>query len=180
MIEDFPFFKILHTLHEQKEYSVRGLAKKTRIGNATAKTYLDYLFSKGIVKRKIVGRTHLYIFDLASFLTRSIKSAISLAEINDSGLVKELISRYSVTSIVLYGSVARGEDDMKSDVDVLLITRNKTKISSLKSERKLRRELTVLSYTLPEWRIKSREDKVFYDRIIVEGVPLYGEIPMIT
>lgn len=175
MIEKYALFKVIAKLREG-EHSVRELAEKAGVGVATSKTHLDYLLSKGIVKKRVVGRNHFYTFDLSNFMARHIKIIFSLAEINESGIVKELISRYPVNSIVVYGSVARGEDDPKSDVDILVITRRRTRIS-LKS--KLKRELTILAYTLPEWRKKSKEDKVFYDRIIVDGIPLYGEIPIV-
>jgi len=177
MIEKYTLFKIVSNLKDG-EYSVRGLAEKAGIGVATSKAYLDYLFLKGIVKRKIVGRSHLYSLDTSSFLAKSIKILISLYELNESCIVKELISKYPINSIILYGSVARGEDDSKSDIDILIISHRKIKIS-LKSERKLSRELSLIVYTLPEWKKKAREDKVFYDRAIVDGIPLYGEIPVV-
>ena len=177
MIEKYTLFRIVSNLRDG-EYSVRGLSNKAGIGVATSKTYLDYLLSKGIVKRKIVGRSHLYSLDSTSFLARSIKTLISLYELNESGIVKELVTKYPINSIILYGSVARGEDDSKSDVDILIISHRKIRIS-LKSERKLNRELSLIVYTLPEWKKKAREDKVFYDRVIVDGIPLYGEIPVV-
>ncbi|MBI5060919.1 MAG: nucleotidyltransferase domain-containing protein [Candidatus Aenigmarchaeota archaeon] len=180
MIEKFPLLKILNVLRDQKEYSIRGIAKKTGIGVATAKTYMDYLSSKKIMKKKVVGRSHFYSFDISNFLAKSIKVTFSLSEINESGIVSELLAKCPITSIVLYGSVARGEDDLGSDIDMLIITRKKHKIASLRSEKKLKRELALLSYTMQEWRSKSKEDKVFYDRVIIDGIPLYGEMPVMS
>ena len=87
MIEKYILFKIVSTLRDG-EYSVRGPSDKAGIGVATSKTYLDYLLSKGVVKRKIIGRSHLYSLDSTSFLARSIKTLISLYELNESGIVK--------------------------------------------------------------------------------------------
>ncbi|MDI6720848.1 MAG: nucleotidyltransferase domain-containing protein [Candidatus Aenigmarchaeota archaeon] len=179
MIEKYALFRAIDGLRDQNEYSIRGLAKKTGIGIATAKVCLDYLFSKDMVKRKIVGKSHIYSFDTANYLTRYTKILFSLIEINDSSIVKEIVARYPVNSIVLYGSAARGEDDTKSDIDILVISRKKISMP-LKSEKNLKREVTLLIYTLPEWRRKSKEDKVFYDRIIIDGIPLYGDIPIVS
>ncbi len=179
MKKKYPILKAIDALRDMSEHSVRGLAEKAGIGVSTAKTFLDYLFSQGIVKKKVIGRSHLYKIDTSNFLARHLKILFSLSELNDSGLVSEL-KKYPINSIVLYGSVARGEDDMKSDVDILIVTRKKSKITPLKAEQKLRRELTILAFTLPEWRMKAREDKVFYDRIITDGIPLVGNIPIVS
>ena len=177
MIEKYTLFKIVSRLRDG-EYSVRGLSDRAGIGVATSKSYLDYLLLKGVVKRKIVGRSHLYSFDTSSFLARSLKTLVSLYELNEAGIVKELVTKYPINSVILYGSAARGEDDSKSDIDILIISRREIKVS-LKSERKLNREPSFIVYTLPEWKKKAREDKVFYDRVIVDGIPLYGEIPVV-
>ncbi len=178
MIEKYALFRVLAGLRKG-EGSVRGIASKSGVGVTTSKVCLDHLFSKGMVKRKVVGRSHLYSFDLSNFLARHLKVLMSLIEIHDSGLVKELVSRYPVSAIILYGSVARGEDDVHSDVDVLVISRRKIRVSLLKSEKSMDRELAITVYTLPEWRRKSREDKVFYDRVMIDGLSLYGELPAV-
>lgn len=178
MIEKYALFRVLRGLLDGED-SIRGIAEKSGVGVTTSKMCLDYLLSKAMVKRNIIGRSYFYSFNLSNFLARHIKVLLSLYEINDSGIVNELVSEYPVSSIILYGSVARGEDDARSDIDILVMSRKKTRISSLKAERKLGRELTILTYTLLEWKAKSKEDKVFYDRIIVDGIPLYGDIPIV-
>jgi len=104
-----------------------------------------------------------------------------LHEISESKLVEELIERFSeISSVVLYGYAARGEDNDKSDIDILVVSRKKTRITGLKAERMLKRELTILSYSSQEWRDKARNDKVFYDRVMIDGLVLYGEMPVVN
>jgi len=181
MIRKYALFKAVSMLIQYpKESSVRFLAKKSDIGVATAKRCLDYLLEKDIVKRRIVGKSHLYSLNLENILARHVKILFSLNQIKESGLTEELLKNYpSITSIVLYGSAARGEDDPFSDIDILLISHKKVKISPLQAEKKLNREMTFLSYTLSEWRRKAKEDKPFYDRVILDGICLYGEKPVI-
>jgi hypothetical protein len=44
----------------------------------------------------------------------------------------------------------------------------------------LKKEVTFLVYTVDEWRKKAKSDKVFYDRLILDGIALYGEMPVVA
>src|SRR3989344_2297803 len=115
MIEKYALIKAIKTLiSAPKNYSVRELAKKANIGVTTAKYCLDYLYSKKIIKREVIGKTYQCSLN-DNFLTKHIKILFSLTQISGSGLIEELLNSYSeIISIVLYGSVARGEYDPKS------------------------------------------------------------------
>jgi predicted nucleotidyltransferase len=181
MIRTYALFKVFECLRNsgQKE-SVRSLARKADVGVATAKRCFDYLLEKEIVKREVLGRLYQYKLNEDNILTRQLKIAMSIAGINESGFVKELVTKHpQIISIVLFGSVATGTDMPNSDIDTLIISRNAIKIKPLEAEKKLRRELSIVKYLYSEWRKKAETDKAFYDRIIVEGIPLYGEMPVV-
>ena len=178
MIKKYALFKVLNVLINSKDISLRDVAKKAKIGVATSKSCLDYLREKNIVKRKIVGKSHLFSMNLDNYVSRHIKILNSLNTIKNSGLVEELLKRHrTINSILLYGSLARGDDDEKSDIDILIISRKPIKLKPLKSH--LKREVTIVAYTLSEWRKKSVTDKPFYDRVIMDGIALYGEKPIV-
>ncbi len=179
MIKKYALFKVIDVLvRNSKELSLRDIAKKAEIGVATSKMCLDYLKEKEIAKMRIIGKTHLYSLDLDNFVSRHIKILSSLSLIKNSGLIEELLkNQKSITSIMLYGSTARGEDDQKSDIDILIISRKPIKLKPLKSE--IDKEVTFVVYTLPEWRKKAVSDKPFYDSIIIDGILLFGEKPIV-
>lgn len=176
MIEKYALFKIFQALKDNKEESVRSLAKKANVSIGTASTGLDYLYKKGIINKKVIGNVYQYRMNTDHFLTRHLKISYTLAEISESGLVDELIE-YPVVSILLYGSCANGTDGDKSDIDILLITRKDFKIKPIKA--KLEREVTIIKYSHNEWKKKADKDKAFYDSVITEGISLYGEIPVV-
>jgi len=180
MLEKYALYKALSTLiNIPQNYSVRGLARTAKMSASTAKACLDYLFSKKIINRAIIGRTYQYSLSV-NFLTKHIRILYSLAEIANSGLVEELTKKHrEITAVVLYGSAARGEDNHKSDIDILAVSSKKAIILPLKAEEHIKREVTFLNYTTSEWRAKAKSDKVFYDRIILDGIPLFGEIPAV-
>lgn len=180
MIEKYALFRVMEVLINENNLSLRDIAKKASVGVATSKLCLDYLESKDIVKKSKVGNSHLFIIKLDNPLARHIKITYMLSLINDSGLVQELINEYKViSSIVLYGSIARGDYDSKSDIDILIVSRKKISIKHLEAEKKFDREIKFLIYILTEWREKAEKDKVFYDRVIIDGIALYGEIPVV-
>ena len=180
MIEKYALIKIMQSLIESEEVSLRGLARKADVGSSTAKIQLDYLLENDIVDRKVTGNNHLYRLNVNNFVVRQIKILNSLFELKKSGFVDEILERFpSTLSILLYGSVAKGIDDIKSDVDILIVTRKKVMLKPMKSEKKLKREITILMYTLSEWRDKSKKDKVFYDNVMLNSISLYGEKPVV-
>lgn len=181
MIEKYALFKVLEALiNSDKLNSIREIAKVSDVGVGTAKTCLDYLQSKNIVEKIVVGRNYSYKLSIDNVLTRYVKTTFSIGKILGSGLIGEIVEKHPyVISIVLYGSVARGDDDSKSDIDILIISRRKIVLKPLTAEKKIDKELTFLTYTIPEWRQKAKTDKPFYDRIIIDGIALYGEIPTV-
>ena len=85
-----------------------------------------------------------------------------------------------VLSIVLYGSVAKGEDDEKSDIDILIVSRKKSRIQGLASADRLSRELNVMLYSYQEWKTAAEHNKVFYKNVMLDCIPLYGDKPVVT
>ena len=180
MIEKHSIIKVFAVLRNQtKELSIRDVSRLAEISPSSSKYCLDWLDENGLVNKKKIGRSHLFKLN-DSFVARYAKILISLSEINNSGLVEELLSKNdSIFSIILYGSVARGEDSPQSDIDILIISRKKIENFSIKSEKYFKREITYMRYTMSEWREKARVDKAFYDRVIMDGISLYGEKPII-
>lgn len=177
MIKGYALIKIVIALaRETEEFSLRGVAEKANVSTSTAKACLDYLLKNSLVKMKKIGKSHLFRFE-GNFLAKQTRILFSLAEINASGLVSKILGHNKgIISIVLYGSAAKGEDNKKSDIDILIITQKKEKIPEL--EAGLNREVTILAYSYPEWREKAERDRAFYNEVILNCIPLYGEKPV--
>lgn len=181
MIRKYALFRVFGWLrNSSRKESVRSLAREADVGVATSKRCFDYLLEKEIVKREVIGRLYQYRLNEDNVLCRQLKIAMSVAEISESGLVKELVAKYpQIISIVLFGSTATGTDAPNSDIDVLVLSMKALRIAPLNAEKKLKRELSLVSCPYPEWRKKAVTDKAFYDKVIVEGIPLCGEMPVV-
>ncbi len=184
MIEKYALFKVIKAIiRENEELSLRNIAKKAKVGPSTAKTCLDYLEHNLLVRRRIVGKNHLFKLENIAPLVRQVKILFSLAELNSSRLVSEIrdkISSAELISITLYGSVAKGLDDSQSDIDLLILTRKKTDHHlAMRSEKRLSREVTYLKYTYTDWKEKAEKDPTFYKEVVFNCIPLYGEKPVV-
>ena len=73
--------------------------------------------------------------------------------------------------------------DLGSDMDLLLVTRATSPLPAellADLSKHLKREVQVLRYTPEEWDAKAREDKPFYERIIIDGIALSGSLPVVA
>ncbi len=181
MIEKYALLKVIRgIIRETSDFSIRSISRKLKIGASTSKEALDFLFLQGILEKRVIGRNHLFKIK-NTFLTKQIKVLYSLSEINFSGLAEELIGKIpELICAVVYGSVAKGEDDNKSDIDILLITRKSIRVPELKSQKFLSREITIINYTYKEWKAKSEKEKAFYYEVILNCIILYGEKPVVS
>jgi len=180
MINKYALIKVVKgVIRENNEFSLRDAAKRLKISPSTSKSALDFLLSEKILEKREIGKNYLFKVK-NTYITRQIRALYTLAELNSANFIEETIAKCpDVLSIALYGSAAKGEDDNKSDIDILIISRKKLKIPELNSIKKISRELTIVSYTYKEWKEKSENDRVFYSNVILNCIPLYGEKPVV-
>lgn len=163
-----------------RSFSVRGLAKEAGLSPGAARVCFDYMHSKGIVLLKTIGRTYQYRANVQSPLCRHWKILFNLDKIHDSGLVEEVAKKIpQVHAVLLYGSFAKGTNDEKSDVDLLVIT-NKPARTDLGFVNRLGKEVNLSVLSFNEWKKKSIADKVFYENIIYDSIVLFGERPVVA
>ena len=180
MLKKYALFKAMKRilLNPGNKYSIRELARETGLSPSASKVSVDYMHNLGMVKLGKVGRSAQVEADLASPLTRQWKVLFSLEELERAEVKNRILEELEgVSSILLYGSAALGVDDEKSDFDILIIT-SSGKLSPRVFE-KLKREANAIVYKHSEWRTKAVKDKVFYERVILDSVVLYGNKPVV-
>ena len=181
MIEKYALFKVFAALRDSggKE-SVHSAAKKAKVSVSAAKHCSDYLYGKSMITREIFGRMYQHGLNLENPVLRHIKVAFSLQELQDSAIVEEIKANApDVLSVTLFGSVATGRDTPRSDVDVAIISRKKHGFSGFNAEKKIGREMSWHWYSLNEWKKVAVEDKPFYESVVIDGLHLFGEKPVV-
>lgn len=181
MFGDTPYFKIVKEAlsSPNSQRSVREIAKDANASPASASKALRELEAGGILKKRIVGRSHLYSPNLENALCRHYKALFNLEKIHTSGFLQECGGTFrSVLSIVLYGSRAKGTNDEKSDYDFLIITATREKGRLDTHKLGLDAEANCLVFGFQEWKSHAQKNKAFYADIITYGIALKGEKPV--
>lgn len=157
-------------LHPDTSYHVRELARLTGTSAGTLHKELTKLTSGGVLRRQAVGNQVHYSADRDCPVFEELASILR----KTSGLVDVLVEALSSVekNIVLafvFGSVARGEQQSNSDVDVMLI-------GSLgfadavqvlyPVQATLQREINPVVYSLDEFRRRAASDDSFVREVL--------------
>lgn len=123
--------RVLKTLvrYKGKVFTVRELARTAGISHPEASKVVKGLESRGIVKVQPVGKAYEIILNESSYILKSIVEPLIKAE---KGTLASLISTIKpffrdkrISSVAIFGSVARGLERNVSDVDLLVIAEDK-------------------------------------------------------
>lgn len=150
-----------HTLSALGELEADGLVTRRHVGNA-------YLFSVNI-DNAIVSRVLIPAFKVESHLISD------LADRFYDGIGKKLIS------VILFGSVARGEEEPGSDVDLLLVASDGVDIEQLEEKvseisidasNEFGCSVMPILVTKSEYERKLKRKQGFWREIPKEGQPI--------
>ncbi|MDE1854261.1 MAG: nucleotidyltransferase domain-containing protein [Thaumarchaeota archaeon] len=124
--------------YKGKVFTVRELARTAGVTHPEVSLVARRLEERGMVKIQPVGNALQIILNDESYIIRSAAEPLVRAE---EGAVKELVATIRpfldsepVISAAIFGSVARGEEKKTSDVDLLVVTRDKEKANESVAE----------------------------------------------
>ena len=157
-------YRALRCLFEQteREFGTRELAAAAEIDPSNASRWLRRWADVGLVERKTVRGQNLFQASSDPAL-----AALRVLVMQDSDLVRALREHLAtlkgqVEAAALFGSAARGDMHSESDIDLLVLTPD---ISRLQAQahfkpagRALKRAVNVLVYTPEDWR-QARDDR---------------------
>lgn len=160
------------------EVYLRELSKRLKLNVFSVKTYADELVKEGLLLETRKGKER-YLKASNNLTFKYLKIAYNLHKFLSSGIIDYIKEKVPLlTSIVIYGSVARGEDSEKSDLDLLIIGQ-KVRLDLRKFEEKLGREIIPLFFKWSEWKKQARKNKGFYQNVIIDGIVVYGNMPVV-
>lgn len=124
--------KLLRLFFEQseKQFTIRKIAKETKIPHASVQRYLKLLQKEGLItKENKANSTTYFKFRKAFFL---------IDKLFTSELIDYLEKIFAPSVIIVFGSVRKGEYDQESDIDLFIeTTRDKKEVSLELFEKKL-------------------------------------------
>ncbi len=152
---------------------IRELSRKLRISPSATKKYLDMLLKEEILKEEKISITRHFTANTENLAFKHFKIAWNTKILKDLRIKDQILNKEeNITSIILYGSYAKGQNDEKSDIDLLVIgAKNKIRTENPK--------VSIQQFTWAEWKKQAHNNKAFYEEIILHGIPLHGEVPII-
>ena len=169
-------FKVLRLFIESPHtnYYLRETARILKMDPMTVKRSLDILVKDKLLIKFEEKNRILYQANMENTSLRYLKISYNLSLLKEKKLVDFIISKMkSVTSIMLFGSFAKGENDNNSDIDIVVISTSKDKPTSEVSKL-LNRDVNLLNFSASEWSKQSKTNRAFYLDVITDGIALYG------
>ena len=137
----------------------RALAARLKVTPAAVSKALPGLEERGLILVKKQGAMNLKEVELNrdDHHVVQLKRIENVREIYGSGLLDALAERYAGSTIVLIGSYARGEDTVRSDIDLVIIGSKEKAVDLQVFEKMLERPVRItyvrsLSSLSPEFR----------------------------
>ena len=172
--------------------NVREASRKTGVSRSTASRLLRMLNSKGVLAKREAGNQIFYSLDTRNPLTLNMCALVLGLKYNELELPRS-ISRQTTSfvescknslgeqpsSIVLFGSTARGEAGKGSDVDILVILRSlkeggKANTIAQSINASHTNKISPTTITMKSFAAEIRAGNLLYLKIVKEGIPLFG------
>jgi predicted nucleotidyltransferase len=175
------------TLYPSPVITGRGLAKELSMSHATCIRSLNTLVDTGVITRKTIGRSSVYEIPRDSAVFLRLLQPVFAAEkglLNDLEdiLLKDIKGK--VQAAYLFGSVARDEDTVESDIDVMLVLSQgigKRQVEkAIEANRKAayglyRAGINVMVYGYDEFRRMKAKGHALIREVLSDGVLFWGK-----
>jgi len=178
--------KVLRTLcrHRGKEFTIRELAEFLNVSHMGVRKALNDLYKVNAIRIRVIGKSHTIALNAESYAGDLADKVFRTEEETLGELVKLLkkgLSDPAITSALIFGSVARGEEDPLSDIDLFILTKDKEKaevaISELQREVSNRFGNAISPYILSQGQLADKDksqilEEIRKKHIVVRGEPL--------
>ena len=164
-----------------RSYHLNELRRLTGLGSASLQRELGKLTAAGLVRSEKVGNLRRFqantespVYEELAGLTRKILGAQPLLQEALAPIESKLELAF------IYGSIAKGTDTAKSDIDVMLVGKDlflsAVLTLLLPVESQLGRKINPTLYTPAEYKRRRAQKDSFLNRVLAQPViPLIGE-----
>lgn len=152
----------------------REMARALKVSPTAISKSLNGLEKENLIKIKKDQNMNLNLIRLNWEISRvlELKKVENLKMIYESGLVDFLEEKFPGTSIILFGSYSRGEDTIKSDIDIAIIGRKEKEIDLEKFNKLLGRIIILHFYNNFKNIDKDLKENIFNGIVLTGGIEL--------
>jgi predicted nucleotidyltransferase len=156
--------------HPDESFYLRQIARRTGMGLGPVQRELKQLADVGIIRRTVQGRQVYFQANPDSPIFKELKSLIA----KTAGIAETLQSVLAPISdriniALVYGSVARGEENHRSDIDLLVVgSASFTEVVKLlrSAQETLGREINPTVYPVAEFRSRIAGEHYFIQDVL--------------
>ena len=161
---------LLYTQPEKSFYT-KEILRLTGMGVATIKRELDRMVNAGILHMSKIGNQHHYQANpdcpIYEELIAIVRKTFGIADAIRTALQP---ANASIVYAFIYGSIAKGTEKTKSDIDLLVIGNNLSYAGLMELlipvEEKLGRPINPTVYSIPDFRKKRNAKNSFLTRVM--------------
>jgi len=166
-----------------KEFTGREIARLLGVSHSNVQRALRVLVEDGLASKKRTGRADVFSANRDHFTFKALRDLFKVKRELSDRIEQDLLSAFqeSGISVTVFGSYARGEADRRSDVDVLVITKDRTKlenkIGTIEADFARRYNVSLSAKVLSPFDLK-RKPVLPYVReaaregILISGIPI--------
>ncbi len=168
-------------------FTGREIAKRAGLSAPAAISALTHLEAVKIINRRIGGRDHLFTLNFTNYYVKEVLLPALEAESRYFEKIKSELKKHlskESVSVILFGSVARKEESIKSDFDICVVYKNLKNKNALEKILNRCRDELYNSYGITaapfyisaaEFKRRAKLIKSPVDKIIKEGIVLSGK-----
>lgn len=159
-------FKVGEKL-SQRDIAIALNVSPTAISNA-----VKNLQKKDLIKIDVTKSINFVSYNRENLTALRLKRIENLKMIDLSGLSDYLEEKFPGSTIILFGSYSKGEDTMKSDIDIAIIGAKEKNINLENFEKKFNKKININCYN--SWK------NIHYNlkNNILNGIVLHGGIEL--
>ena len=175
--------RVLRWLFGQPErsYHLNELRRLTGLGSASLQRELGKLAAAGLVRSEKVGNLRRFQVNTESLVYEEL-AGLTRKTLGAQPLLQEALApmESKLELAFIYGSIAKGAETAKSDIDVMLVGNDLLLRNVLKllvpMESQLGRKINPTLYTPAEYKRRRAQKDSFLNRVLAQPViPLIGE-----
>jgi predicted nucleotidyltransferase len=161
----------LMLMNPDQEWHLREIARRTGTALSATQRELLSLTEAGILLRRVESRRSYYRANQQCPIFPDLRQIV-LKTVGLADVLREALSQVDgIRLAFIFGSMAKGTADAKSDVDVLIVGEasfSDISAALLSAQDRLRREVTPTVYSLEEFGQKVAEGHHFLTRVLSE------------
>ena len=136
------------------------IIKATKLSKSGVNLALSSLVRANFVEKAVKGKTYLYQINHNRPLVKQFKVIENIVKL--SSLLKKLKEISRIKQIILFGSAARGENYVDSDIDLCVLAHDKQEVGEIFSKVK---SVQAIVKTPAEFVSMEKKDPILYQEI---------------